>query len=489
MIRIWVFLLICTPLANLVSASLGFGTSAGSLYAQQAESLPITLDEYLNAIRLNHPTARRIQLLDDRAAASLRRARGAFDPNIGLDYRDKQFDDIRYYQEGEAGLRLPTTIGGLELQTGFRWANGVLLNPENKQPSVGQSFLGFELPLLSGLMTDEARTGLARAQLLEQRNEQTAREMTNELLYKGTVAYLDWAYSNRQVQLLRQAIDLTQVRLQQTIVGFEAGDLAAIDTLETYTQLTGREAELFRAESELANARLMVEARLWADDGILQILPNGSLPQALTELSAQPQLAASWQVAQLVNHPKLIQLQLQQQDLNLEARLKRQKLLPKLNLKYQFLARGTDFASSAPSNGESTSLTDVLLQDNAWGIGFAFPILQRRARGDLALTQIKQEETELYLRQTRRELENGLEAIQAQLALRARELNLWQRNVGAYRRLLEAELIDFELGESTVFILNSRENKLLEAELKLAKARFEMLKLQAAQRYLMGAWQ
>ncbi|MEM8584240.1 MAG: TolC family protein [Bacteroidota bacterium] len=489
MLRFWLFLLLLGPSVFLALVELEVRTSAGGVFAQQSESLPITLDEYLGIIRFNHPTARRISLLDDRADAVLRRARGAFDPNLGLDYRDKQFDDIRYYQEGEAGISLPTVFGGLEVQTGFRWANGVLLNPENKQPAVGQSFIGFELPLLSGFLTDEARTGLARAQLLEQTNEQVAREMANELLYKGTVAYLEWAYSSRQVELLRQAINLTRVRLQQTIVGYEAGDLAAIDTLETYTQLTGREAELFRAESELANARLMVEARLWADDGIFQNLPSGSLPQALTDLSTQPQLATSWQVSQLVNHPKLIQLQLQQQDLNLEARLKRQKLLPKLNVKYQFLAYGTDFARSAPTNGESTSITDVLLQDNAWGVGFAFPILQRRARGDLALTQIKQEETELYLRQTRRELENGLEAIQTQLGLRVNELDLWQKNVGAYRRLLEAELIDFELGESTVFILNSRENKLLEAELKLAKARFELLKLQAAQRYLMGAWQ
>ncbi|MEM6396279.1 MAG: TolC family protein [Bacteroidota bacterium] len=475
MFRIFVCFLICT--------------SAGSLLAQQDGRPPLSLDAYIDAVRLYNPVSTRIDLLDDRARAAITRARGAFDPNLELDYRDKRFDDTRYYQEGEAGIRVPTTLGGLKLDGGFRWANGVLLNPENKQPRIGQTFFGFELPLLSGLVTDEARTDLARSKLMQQTNEQTARFLTNELLYKSAVAYLDWAYTARQVELLELAIELTELRLDQTVVGYKAGDLAAIDTLETYTQLTERQAELVRAESDLANVRLIVESRLWIDDGIERQLPSTAMPQSLLSLFAQPDLATSWQVAQLVNHPKLLELQLKQQDLGLEERLKRQKLLPKLDFKYQLLAEGTDFNSSLPDNGEPTSVADFLLNDNKWGVGFAFPILQRRAQGDLAITRIKQEETELTLRQTRRELENGLQAIQAQLSLREDQLDLWQNNVDAYRQLLEAELIDFDLGESTVFVLNSRENKLLEAQLKLAKARYELLKLQAAQRYIMGAWE
>lgn len=466
---------------------IGFVCMGGLVLAQGQPDSILLLEDYLAMVRSNHPTATRAGLLTERANAMLLEARGGFDPEIYLDYRDKQFDNTPYYQVGEAGFRLPTTIG-LELQAGYRWANGDLLNPENKQPSVGQTFFGLNLPLLQGLFTDNNRIGLRRAALRSDWNEQSAILLRNDLLYDASLAYLNWVYTQRQLEILRSSLELTETRLRQTVASFEVGDLAAIDTLETYVQLVNRRAEIQAADAQERVARLAVEQELWLAGGQTVAVDPDARALSMDAARLHPLLVQDWTVAALASHPALAQLSYQQQDLRLEERLKRQKLLPKLDLKYQFLANGLDFTSTAPSNGENTTFSDILLQDNSWGIGFQMPLFFRAARGDLQLNIIKQQETDLYRQEKARELENKLRQYLEQLRLLEAQRDLLEQNVNNYRLLLEAEQIDFRLGASSVFLLNSRENKLLEAELKLAKVLSDLLKVKASLRWVAGAW-
>ena len=466
---------------------ISFLLSGGFLLAQGGQDSVLLFEDYLALVRANHPTSTRASLLGERANAMLLEARGGFDPEIYVDYRDKQFENTPYYQVGEAGFRLPTTVG-LEVVGGFRWANGDLLNPENKQPSVGQTFIGLNLPLLQGLLTDDNRTSRQRAALREDWNEQLAILLRNDLLFDASLAYLNWVYTQRQLQILQESLDLTETRLRQTVASFEAGDLAAIDTLETYVQLVSRQAEILAADAQERVARLAVEQQLWMAGGQTIDVDPEALAISMDAARLHPLLVENWTVAALASHPAIAQLNYQQQDLRIEERLKRQKLLPKLDFKYQFLASGLDFTSTLPSNGEGTSFSDILLQDNSWGIGFQMPLFFRAARGDLQLNIIKQQETDLYRQEKSRELENKLRQYLEQLALLEGQRNLLELNVENYRRLLEAEQIDFRLGASSVFLLNSRENKLLEAELKLAKVLSDMLKVQASLRWVAGAW-
>jgi outer membrane protein TolC len=111
-------------------------------------------------------------------------------------------------------------------------------------------------------------------------------------------------------------------------------------------------------------------------------------------------------------------------------------------------------------------LADLSAQNMKWGVTFEMPLLLRKARAGVQLADIKVKDAEL-------QLENkGLMLFQkANIAL-----NDWQttfeqssqfdRTVRDYFRLYQAERRKFELGESNLFLVNSRENKYVDSQLK-----------------------
>ena len=188
---------------------------------------------------------------------------GSFDPELYADYDDKFFKKSDYWDIGEGGIRLPT-MGGLEFSGGYRWASGSYLNPENFQsPTRGQSFIGLKANLLQGLFTDERRTQLNRAQLLEDWNFIEARSIQNGLAYDALKAYVEWSLATAYYDIVEEAIELAELRLIQTIQSYEAGDKPALDTLETNLQLRQRRVDLLAAERDLIATRQYLNSFVW----------------------------------------------------------------------------------------------------------------------------------------------------------------------------------------------------------------------------------
>ena len=109
---------------------------------------------YLNQVYTQHPIAKRIRILQEKAQMELQNARGNFDPTLQSSWTSKQFDGKRYYDILNAHLKIPTWIG-LDVSGGYNYNNGYYLNPENNLPLEGQAYLSLGLPLLKGLLTDE----------------------------------------------------------------------------------------------------------------------------------------------------------------------------------------------------------------------------------------------------------------------------------------------------------------------------------------------
>lgn len=472
----------CSPL-RLLSLPILLLAFAMPLSAQEAP-LPgqlLSLEEYLEAVVRNHPTSLRAALLRSEAAAARTLAGGSFDPLLFTDYETKTFKGSEYWRIGEGGLLLPT-MGGLEFSAGYRWASGDFLNSEFELPARGQAFAGLKANLLQGLLTDERRTALNKAKLLEQWNEVEIAVIQNDLIYDASLAYIQWAYYQVQKEIISDGLALAADRLIQTRQGFLAGELPALDTLETFIILQERQTELAKVEAELVYARALTNQFLWNEQTDLTNLYPSSRPISTTALQLAPAFEATGNIA---NNPNLRAYDFKLQDIEIERRLKAQKQLPKLSLKYELLAEVFDFTPSA-APGETLGVGDFLLQDNKFGINFSMPIFMRQARGDLQLNEIKRQQTELDRRQKTGELTLKLAQFETQIELQRDQLQVTSSMVNNYQRLLEAEQIKFNLGESSVFLLNTRESKLLDARLKLAKIEADLAKARASRRYILG---
>jgi outer membrane protein TolC len=76
--------------------------------------------------------------------------------------------------------------------------------------------------------------------------------------------------------------------------------------------------------------------------------------------------------------------------------------------------------------------------------------------------------------------------MQQTISILAQQLLNAELSVSYGKLLLEAERLKFDNGESSIFMLNTRENKLLESELKLAEYKLKFIKIVLNIIYLNG---
>ena len=107
-------------------------------------------------------------------------------------------------------------------------------------------------------------------------------------------------------------------------------------------------------------------------------------------------------------------------------------------------------------------------------------MLLRKERGDLKLAKLKLNDTEFEIASTRLILRNKFDALSNEVRSYDEQNQLTGLIVEDYSKLLKAEERKFNLGESSLFLINSRESKLIEAELKAIEIENKFLKVKAS---------
>ena len=155
-------------------------------------------------------------------------------------------------------------------------------------------------------------------------------------------------------------------------------------------------------------------------------------------------------------------------------RLVRENLKPELNLKYNTIL----------SLGKNDFDPTFTFNDYKYGVTASIPILNRKTRGDIMLNEIKIEQTIFERSQYEQKLFNEYGMLVANRDLQDQTLAVAMEKFTNSQTLLEAEIIKFDLGESSVFMLNSRERKLLEARLEILKSYSKIGKTEASLYFL-----
>ena len=154
-------------------------------------------------------------------------------------------------------------------------------------------------------------------------------------------------------------------------------------------------------------------------------------------------------------HPKLQSLNYKYEGLKVERRLNRNNLLPKVDLEYNFLSETPEIANSFNTANYKA------------GVNISFPLFLRKERGNLKLASAKIQSTALEIDATKISLNNKINSINQEIESYNIQSNLTTEIVSDYQRLLTAEERKFTVGESSLFLINSRESKLIESRLKL----------------------
>lgn len=451
-------------------------------YSFGQDNRSLSLDNVFEIVRKYHPVALQANLKNDSAQAIQQMARGAFDPLAVVENEQKTFAGTNYYFYTQAGVKVPTWYG-IEVKAGIEDNGGSRLFSE---VTPGQSsYAGISMPLLKGLVLDKRRAALQQSKILANQTEAERRNVYNDLLYDVAATYWEWVKTYQLYSIISQAVVNNEKRFQFVSRLYAGGDRAAIDTVEALTQLQNFQFLQSEAYYNFQSAALDLSVFLWLPNQVPYQLEPGVLPDSTwqqIEVEAQSVPAIEdLVVTAKTQHPKLQSLGFKRDLLQIDKRLKTQSLLPTLNVNYNFLQKGYE-----PWKG----LGQYFLQNNyKYGFDFKMPLFLREARGELKLANIKIRGNELQQSQASLEIENKIRNYFNQVLAYRRQIAIYDDALKNYQQLLVTEEYKFSIGESSLFLLNSRENKVLETRQKVAELKTKFFKSNIALQWAAGALQ
>lgn len=455
------------------SAYLIYGGEAGAQPAAPERDRVLALGDFYGLILSNHPLARQASNLPEMARREIRTARGAFDPVLKSDYDEKRFDEKNYWSIWQSKLQVPVWFG-TDLKIAYDNNNGNFLDDNLKVPEGGLSYVGLTLPLGQGLLIDQRRATLRQAQLGASMAEAERVKVINKLLLQAAKDYWDWAFTWNRYLLHVESLRLAEVRFEAIRERVLFGDLPAIDSLEAFIEVQNRENIRSQSLMEFNNARLIAETYLWNNLNEPVQLDSSVVPVVdvsdVDTISAI-QLNVLREFARM-NHPELVKIGVKIDQLQIERRWATEKLRPKLNVDYNFLRAGSE-----PWQNIDQGWT--MNNNYKLGVNFSVPLFLREERGKLGLTKLKIQQTTFEQQQLRRDIEIQVQTSWNELLAMREQINVQAQQVVNAGRMLDGEQFRFSAGESSIFLINARENALINSRIKLVELRTKYAKSKA----------
>ncbi|KLT68605.1 MULTISPECIES: TolC family protein [Flavobacterium] len=421
---------------------------------QETISKELSYNEFLGYVKKYHPLVKNAQLELNKAQAELMMARGSFDPKIDVDYSKKQFKDKEYYSLLNSSFKIPTWYG-VEIKAGFDNNEGYYLNPENTTPNQGLTSLGISVPLGQGLWINKRMADLRKAKMQIELSKSEVKLEAITVLYDASLAYFNWKKNYEEVKLYESYSTNAKKRNSGIQSLIQQGDKPAIDSVEAGIAVKNRLLSLEDSRLKLAKAKLELSNYLWLDNAVPMEISDSLIPEAQLENTIQETLQTNNLTTDgfsIENHPKINALQRKIDILNVERKLNANELLPKIDVGYSYLSQPKYF-------------NDFQTDDYKIGLDFSFPLFLRKERGKLKLTKYKIQETEYILDVEKMQLSNKIQAQNTEILSLSKQLKLIKDLSKDNQTMLQSEERLFSFGESSLFLINTRENNLISAQL------------------------
>lgn len=443
--------------------------SAALTHAQDSVKT-LNAEQVLALVRQFHPVVRQTSIEIEKSKADITIARGAFDPILSYYAASKTFNGTNYYNDYSPEIKIPTWYG-VEVSGGLENLTGSRLDPSSTAGKT--SYLGVSIPLAKNLVIDKRRAFLQQARIFNTMAEVEQRAVINDLLMNAAEAYWDWVKAYQTFVVVRNNVEINQKRVEFIRKSFVNGERAAIDTVEAVAQLQSFQYQQNQRWMEFQNAGLQLSVYLWKNNNEPYILPETVIPQDGWENEVNI-LRFNLILADLLtlaenNHPDLQLYKFKLDVLDIDKRLKFQELLPKIDFRYNQLNKGYNLLETAS--------TGPLFRDNfQYGLKIEFPLRFSQGRGEYKKARLKIEETTLDQNQKKQQIALKIRTYYNEFVNLKNQIALQSNNYNNYVALVRAEETRLQNGESSLFLVNSRENKALEALEKLIELKAKYYK-------------
>ena len=122
-----------------------------------------------------------------------------------------------------------------------------------------------------------------------------------------------------------------------------------------------------------------------------------------------------------------------------------------------------------------------------WNATFSFPLYLRKPRNEYRMAELMAKNNEFERINKQRQLNHKRLYIIRAIEVVTKQILNAEKSVVYSKILVDAEKLKFMNGESSLFLLNTRESKWLETELKLAEYKLKFIKTVMELIYINGS--
>lgn len=430
--------------------------SPGISHAQGA----LTLTEVLASSQAKFPAIRRSLAQREARSGSLEAARGAFDLQLSAESssRASGFYDGNVLR-GKAKQQLRSL--GASLYSEYRISEGdfPVYEDESFTNTGGTLKAGLNLPLLRDRAIDPARFGEIDGSLSLLAADYSLLLTQVQVQRNAAIAYWTWVAKGRQLTVYEDLLKLAYERQTALQAQIERGALAPIYLTENRQNLLRRQSFVETARRDFITAGNDLSFYLRTADGEPRPVSETVLPAYRPlEHFAAPNLEAdvTWERIR-EQRPELLLQTLAVERLQQKLQLRRNALLPELDLKLEV----ADGLGAVAEGGNSRDTTDTII-----GMSFSVPLQLREARGRVREGEAELQAALLSLQQTEDQLRLDLRNILQDLHAAERLYDLAAEEVEQAQKLRIAEVRRFESGASDFFVVNLREETAANAQVR-----------------------
>ncbi len=426
---------------------------ACSISAQTKDTVYFTELSFLKQVLEFAPLVKNAELNIAIEQFQYQESRAAFEPKIAGEYDFKKFDDKTYYNKLQSGLKVNTPIG-VKVNGGYVNNSGVYLNPENNLPTQGLAYAGIEIPLGAGLLTDAERFNVKQQKLEVDAASLLYRLQANQYMFDAATAYWEWYGSSLNLSLAEEAVERVESRYSFVMSRYRIGEAAAVDTLEAYINLQNRRAYMLDVQVKWFKSNAYLRNFIW--------LPNykNETITSIADLDLEVKFLDSSLSQNLVERHPLVQLIENDSLINYAGiRLAKEYFKPQVDLSLKL----------QEDVGELSGFDYAFDRNQYVGLNMYMPLFLRKERAKVKQLETKQEMLVNKKAETFVKIRNDLDIAITNTLTLYQSVSLWQNITENYNQLLVAEQTKFNLGESSLFILNNRELKWIDSREKFIK--------------------
>ncbi|MGR8952338.1 MAG: TolC family protein [Gammaproteobacteria bacterium] len=430
---------------------------------------PLTLDEVLAAALRAFPGLLAAEQRKDAAAGEYRTAEGGFDTTLKMQNR-WSVSGIYENQNYDVNLEQPTAFGGTTFFGGWRRGTGDYPVYEGKSLTAedGEVRLGVNIPLWRNREIDRRRASLQQAELAQIIASHEYDQALLEVRRLAAHRYWDWVLAGQRLRITENLLTVAEQRNDGILERVKAGDIPEFEALDNQRAIIERRERKVAAQRLLEQSAIQLSLYLRGTDGEPLLPDSEQLPPGFPEQEpvAKTDLGDTVHIA-LAQRPELKRIGLQSRQSEIERDLQNNQRAPGVDLS----------VIGAQDMGPSR---DKPNRDELYvGLNVDIPLQQRVAggRAQVAAANLQRLKWERHLLEDRvaAEVKDVLSALSA--ARKRLALSKDQRK--AARQLEEGEQTRFDLGESTLLVVNLREIAHGDAALAAAEAASSLYKAHA----------